>query len=67
MGNNMDGMNEGFEWLSVGEVAKNEKVTPQTIYKRIKEGLYETMEFNRGSMRGILIKYKKRLNTWKEM
>ena len=40
----MDGMNEEFEWLSVGEVAKNEKVTPQTIYKRIKEGLYETIE-----------------------
>ena len=62
MGNNMDGMNEELEWLSVGEVAKNEKVTPQTIYKRIKEGLYETMEFNRGSMRGILIKVQEGLN-----
>lgn len=46
-----------FEWMSVSEVAKKENVTVQTIYNRIRENLYETMEFQRGKLRGVLVKY----------
>jgi len=52
-------MEKEFEWLSVSEVAKRENVTSQTIYNRIRENLYETMEFQRGKLRGVLIKYYK--------
>lgn len=45
------------EWLSVSEVAKRENVSVQTIYNRIRDDLYETMEFTRGKLRGLLIKY----------
>jgi predicted DNA-binding protein YlxM (UPF0122 family) len=51
-----------FEWLSVSELAKRENVSIQTIYNRIKENLDETMEFERKSMRGLLIKYQKNHN-----
>ena len=54
----IDNMGE-YELLSVSEVAKLEKVTSQQIYYRIKEGIYETVNFNRGKMRGILVKYPK--------
>lgn len=46
-----------FEWMSVSEVAKKENVTVQTIYNRIRDNLYETMEFQRGKLRGVLVKY----------
>lgn len=48
-----------FEWVSVSELAEREGVTAQTIYLRIKCGLYETMNFKRGKMNGILIKVPK--------
>jgi len=51
--------NEEFEWLSVSELAKRENVSIQTIYNRIKEGVYETMTFDRQGMNGYLIKTKK--------
>ena len=51
-----------FEWMSVSEVAKCENVSKTTIYNRIRERLYETMEFERGTMRGVLIKYKYKTN-----
>lgn len=53
-------MNEKFELLSVSEVAKLDNKSIQTVYNHIRFGLYETVEFKRGSkMRGVLIKYPK--------
>ena len=43
------------EWVSVSEMAKMQGVSKQTIYNRIREGLYETHTFKRGKMNGILI------------
>ena len=42
-------------WVSVSEMAKMQGVSKQTIYNRIREGLYETQTFQRGKMNGILI------------
>ena len=53
-------MNESFELLSVSEVASLEGKSIQTIYNRIAQGLYETVEYKRGKMRGILVKYHKK-------
>lgn len=44
-----------IEWVSVSELAKRLHKTKQTVYNLIKRGVYETKEFQRGSMRGILI------------
>ena len=53
-------MNEQYELLSVSEVAKLDKKSIQTVYNHIGFGLYETVEYKRGSkMRGVLIKYPK--------
>lgn len=53
-------MGEQYELLSVSEVARLEKKSIQTIYNHIRFGMYETVDFKRGSkMRGILIKYPK--------
>ena len=43
------------EWVSVSQMARMQGVSKQTIYNRIKEGLYETQTFQRGKMSGILI------------
>lgn len=43
------------EWISVSECAELLNVTKQTIYNRVKSGLYETKQFKRGKMIGILI------------
>ena len=49
-------MNEqDYEWVSVSTVAKRQGVTSQTIRNRIKDGLYEVKEFERGKMKGILV------------
>jgi predicted DNA-binding protein YlxM (UPF0122 family) len=49
-------MNEQeVEWVSVSELAKRLHKTKQTVYNLIKKGVYETKEFQRGSMRGFLI------------
>lgn len=53
-------MGEQYELLSVSEVARLEKKSIQTIYNRIRFGMYETVDFKRGSkMRGMLVKYPK--------
>lgn len=53
-------MGEQYELLSVSEVARLEKKSIQTIYNHIRFGMYETVDFKRGSkMRGMLIKYPK--------
>ena len=53
-------MNEQYKLLSVSEVAKLDKKSIQTVYNHIGFGLYETVEYKRGSkMRGVLIKYPK--------
>lgn len=49
-------MNEQeYEWISVSSLAKREGVTAQTIRNRIARGMYQTKEFERGSMKGILV------------
>ena len=47
---------KNFEWVSVSDLAKRLGVSDQTVYNHIKDGLYETMEFQRGTMKGILVK-----------
>lgn len=51
--------NECCEWISVSELAKRIGRTNQTAYNQVKAGLWETREFTRGSMKGILVKYPK--------
>lgn len=43
------------EWISVSELALRTGKTKQTIYNKIKQGIYPTKVFNRGSMRGLLV------------
>ena len=43
------------EWVSVSTLAKREGVTPQTIRNKIARGMYVTQEFERGSMKGVLV------------
>lgn len=43
------------EWISVSEVAQRIGKTKQTVYNKIKQGIYPTKVFNRGSMRGLLV------------
>lgn len=43
------------EWISVSECAELLNVTKQTVYNKIKQGIYPTKVFNRGSMRGLLV------------
>lgn len=53
-------MNEQFELLSVSEVAKLDNKSIQTVYNHISFGLYDVIEYKRGTkMRGVLIKYPK--------
>ena len=47
------------EWISVSELAKRIGKTKQTAYNRIKQGFYVTKEFQRGSMKGILVQVPK--------
>lgn len=57
-------MGEQYELLSVTEVAKLDKKSIQTVYNHIRFGLYDVVEYKRGTkMRGVLIKYpKEKLN-----
>jgi hypothetical protein len=49
-------MNEKeYKWISVSSMAKLQGVSTQTIRNRIKDGVYETREFERGKMKGILV------------
>lgn len=45
------------EWISVSELAKHLNTSKQTIYNRIRKGVYETQSFQRGAYKGFLIKY----------
>ena len=45
-----------YEWISISTAASRLGVSGQTIRNRIKEGLYETLNFKRGGMNGTLIK-----------
>lgn len=47
------------EWVSVSELARRIGKTKQTIYNYIRKNLYETMEFQRGKMKGILVQVPK--------
>lgn len=49
-------MENNSEWVSVSTLAKSLSVSEQTIRNRVKAGVYETMVFKRGKMKGILIK-----------
>lgn len=46
-----------YEMLSVSEVAKRLGKTPQTIYNQISQNMWETVEFQRGKYKGILVKF----------
>lgn len=47
------------EWISVSEMAEREGVTVQTIRNRIKQGVYPSKTFKRGTMCGVLVLAKK--------
>lgn len=49
--------NNGVQWLSASSLAKIVGCSKQTIYNRIKSGLYEVQRFERGKMNGVLVKY----------
>lgn len=51
----MESNKNEYEMISVSEMAKRLGCTNQTIYNRIKKGLYKSKVFMRGSMRGILV------------
>lgn len=48
-----------MEWVSVSELARRIGKTKQTVYNYIRQGLYATMEFQRGKMKGILVQVPK--------
>lgn len=50
-----------MEWVSVSELARRIGKTKQTVYNYIRQNLYETMEFRRGKMIGILVKVPKEI------
>ena len=50
-----------MEWVSVSELARRIGKTKQTVYNYIRQNLYETMEFRRGKMIGILVKVSKEI------
>lgn len=51
-----------YEWVSVSEMARRIGVSTQTIYLRIKAGIYETQRIERGSSHGWIIKTPKIVN-----
>lgn len=52
-------MDDNCEWISVSELATRIGKTKQTVYNKIRAGLYDTKTFSRGKMRGILVKFPK--------
>ena len=44
------------QWVSVSTMAKLIGKSQQTVRNNIRKGMYETMTFTRGKMKGILIK-----------
>ena len=55
----MEALENEYEWVSISTMAKRLGVSGQTIRNRIKEGFYETLNFQRGAMNGILIRTAK--------
>jgi prophage antirepressor-like protein len=49
-------MEQNEQWVSASDLARSLGVSTQTIYNRVKKGVYETKVFNRGAYKGILIK-----------
>ena len=49
-------MENNDEWVSVSTLAAIIGKSKQTVYNRIKDGVYETKTFRRGTMKGVLIK-----------
>ena len=47
------------EWISVSELAQRINTTKQTVYNKIKQGVYPTKVFMRGTMRGLLVRAPK--------
>lgn len=54
----MEAQEGNYEYVSISTLAKRLGVSGQTIRNRIKEGQYETMQFKRGVMNGLLIKVR---------
>lgn len=50
---------ENTEWISISTLAERLGVTKQTIYNHVKQGMYPTKEFKRGTMRGVLVQVAK--------
>lgn len=48
-------MGNNNNWVSVSTLANKLGVSKQTIYNRIKDGIYECKTFQRGKMNGILV------------
>ena len=55
----MEALGNEYEWVSISTMAKRLGVSGQTIRNRIKEGFYETLNFQRGAMNGTLIRTQK--------
>ena len=47
------------EWVSPSTMAKRLGISTQMVYIRIKEGIYESRKYERGSMNGWLVKAKR--------
>ena len=56
-------MDNNYEWVSISTLAKRLGFSDQTIRNRVKEGFYETLNFKRGKLNGILIKVRKDVKT----
>lgn len=52
-------MEQNTEWVSVSTMAKMIGKSEQTVRNNIRKGLYETMIFSRGKMKGILVRKPK--------
>lgn len=48
-----------YEWVSVSCYAQRIGKSTQTVYNMIKDGLLETMTFERGTKNGVLVKIAK--------
>lgn len=55
----MAALENEYEWVSISTMAKRMGVSGQTIRNRIKEGFFDTLNFERGAMKGILIRVSK--------
>jgi hypothetical protein len=46
---------DNLDWIGVSSLAKLLNVSKQTIYNRIRRGVYPTKNFARGTMNGMLV------------